>query len=257
VLAPSRSTGEATFLKLLPVIDRLIGFVARRHRVAAADADEFKSYVHLKLIENGYRTIEKFEGRSSIETFLLTVIANLYKDFRNAEWGKWRPSAAARRGGDVAVLLERCLVRDGLSMDDACGVLKTKHGVSLTRTEIERIGARLPIRFRRRFESEDALVNVAASDSPDRVVIDEERTATWERVKSILARERAGFDAEDALIFAMRFDDGRKVAEIARALKLEQRRLYPRLGQMAERLKRALEVAGIDAAVIRELLDGD
>ena len=38
---------------------------------------------------------------------------------RIAEWGKWRPSAVAKRLGPTAVLLDRLLTRDGRPFDDA------------------------------------------------------------------------------------------------------------------------------------------
>ena len=46
----------------------------------------------------------------------MAVIQRLFLDARIAKWGKWRPSVSARRLGGVAVLLERLLTRDGLSL---------------------------------------------------------------------------------------------------------------------------------------------
>jgi len=45
--------------------------------------------------------LAKFEGRSSLRTFLTVVIQRLFLDHRISAWGKWRPSAEARRGGST------------------------------------------------------------------------------------------------------------------------------------------------------------
>ena len=102
-----RGSHEDEFLTLLPLVDRVIAFVARRHHLATAEAEEFAAHVKLKLVENDYAVLRKFQGRSSMQSFLTTVISRLSLDLRNDEWGKWRPSAEARRSGPVAVLTGR------------------------------------------------------------------------------------------------------------------------------------------------------
>jgi hypothetical protein len=75
-------------------------------------------------MENDYRAIRAFAGRSSLHTYLLSVIAHYYQDWRNARLGKWRPSTEARRLGPVAVRLETLIGRDGLTLDQACELLR-------------------------------------------------------------------------------------------------------------------------------------
>ena len=64
-------------------------------------------------------------------------------------WGRWRPAAAARQVGPAAVLLERLVYRDGLPFDEACEVLRTRHGVQVSREELETCRRALPIRAAR------------------------------------------------------------------------------------------------------------
>ena len=251
------SSAEETFLTLLPAIERITAFVTRRHRAASDEAQEFSSYVHEKLIDNDYEVIRRFEGRSRIETFLVTVISNHFHDFRNREWGKWRPSAAARRGGPVAIQLERYLVRDGLPFDQAAEVLSRNHGVVLGRDELERIAATLPVRFRRRTESEDVLQDAPAPDRADRAVLDDERRVLWDRIMKVLGAELAKLPPQDAQILAMKFEDGAKVSEIAATLRIGQKPLYERLKRLLKRLRFAVTAAGIDEAVVRTLFSED
>src|ERR1044071_2387248 len=119
-------TAKQGFLASLATIASLIQIVARRHRLSAADAEEFASTVHLRLIEHDYAVIRKFRGGSSLRTYLTVVIARLCLDFRASSWGRWRPSQGARRLGPVAVALERLMVRDGLTFDEACTSLSTR-----------------------------------------------------------------------------------------------------------------------------------
>ena len=59
----SRAAAEALFLAELETTERAIRFACRRASFFGADAEDFGSYVKLKLIENDYGVIRKFEGR--------------------------------------------------------------------------------------------------------------------------------------------------------------------------------------------------
>ena len=78
--------------------------------------------VQLKFLESGYQAFARFDGRSSLRTYPTTVVWRLLLDWRTAAYGKWRPSAAARRLGPQAVRLDRLLNRDGLTVDEAIQV---------------------------------------------------------------------------------------------------------------------------------------
>jgi RNA polymerase sigma factor for flagellar operon FliA len=251
----SRS-GETVFVSQLAVIDRVSAFVCARHHLSPADADDFSSHVRLKLIENDYAVLRKFEGRSSMRTFLSVVIERLFLDYRIQSWGKWRPSVEAKRAGPVGVLLERLMTRDGYSFDEACELMATNHGVRTSRNELAHLAGRLPLRVARRFESEEALSTLPAPDCADAAAVEHEKAIVFERVSAALARARTRFDPQDQLILALRFDDGRAVAEIATALRLDQKALYRRFDRLLRELRTALEAEGITAVEARETFDG-
>jgi RNA polymerase sigma factor for flagellar operon FliA len=255
VSVTTASSWEREFLELLPLIERIVEFVARRHYLSTADAEDFSSEVKVKLIENDYAILRKFEGRSSMRTFLTTVISHACLDYRNSEWGKWRPSAEARRGGPDAILLERLLVRDGLPLHDAFDIMTTNHGVTRSRAELEEMAARFPVRFRRRFEPEDALLSVPSPGRADGALQEQERQAAWDRTIGVLRALQDKLDARDALILAMRFQDGRKVSEIAQVLQIDARPLYERVYKLLDQLRTGLEALGIDVRVVRDLME--
>ncbi len=105
---------QKLLLQHLDIVDRVLKYVARRHHLSAAETDEFASLVHFRLVDRNFAILRKFQGRSHLATYLTTVVERLYLDFCIARWGKWRPSAAARRLGQVAEMLERFLGRDGM-----------------------------------------------------------------------------------------------------------------------------------------------
>src|SRR3712207_1790789 len=115
---------EQTFLANLPLIDRVTAIQARRHGLSAADAEDYASWAKARLIENGYAVFRAFAGRSSLATYLTAVLHNLLRDYLNARWGRWRPSAAATQAGPVAVRLEQLLRRDGYTIREASQVLR-------------------------------------------------------------------------------------------------------------------------------------
>ena len=98
---PVALAGEALFLSQLDVIERVISFVCVRHHLPGSDADDFGSHVKLRLIESDYAILKKFEGRSSLRTYLTVVIQRLFLDYRISAWGKWRPSAEAKRAASL------------------------------------------------------------------------------------------------------------------------------------------------------------
>ena len=253
---PIAQTGEALFLSQLVVIERVISFVSSRHHLPGLDADDFASHVKLKLIEDDYGILRKFQGRSSIRTYLTVVIQRLFLDYRISAWGKWRPSAEAARGGAIAILLEQLIGRDGYSFEEACELLETNHQVTASRSELAAIAGRLPIRIRRRFESDAALAQMPSDQPPvDDVIAEQERTATAARIAVALKSAMSGLDPQDRVILALRFEDGRSVVEVARMLRLDQKALYRRLDRVMKALRSTLHQEGVDGAAALEMFE--
>lgn len=238
-------TPERLFLDQLGVIDQVVQFIARRHHLHADEADDLASAVKLKLIENDYEALRNFRGRSSLKTYLTTIALRHYLDTRIAQWGKWRPCMQARRLGPTAMLLDRLISRDGMSLDEAVDTARSNHGIAAPRDELLALGASLPIRVRRRFSDPQELESVAAPPSPQEAagVLDARTQA--ERIEQALADSLDRLADEDRLILKMKFQDGLQVSRIARTLGLDQKSLYRRLGHVIRTLREALEASGV------------
>ena len=233
------------YLQHLEAINRIAASLCKRNGVFGADAEDFASEVRLRLLEDDYAVIRKHRGDSSMTTFLTVVIANLFRDYRIKMWGKWRPSAEARRLGDAAVLLETAMYRDGCSFDEACRLLEQSGRANVDRTELRKITEKLPVRTTRRIEGEETLSEVAASAQTDGGLLDAERREQLVALHGALARTIATLDAEDQLIIRLRFYEGFSVADVARGLRLPQKPLYPRISRLLQTLSSALTRKGI------------
>jgi RNA polymerase sigma factor (sigma-70 family) len=249
---------QQLFVEQLGTIRAVVAYVARRHRLTAQDTEEFASHVYLKLIEDGYVVFRKFQGRSSLRTYLTVIIQRLFLDRRIAQWGKWRPSTFARRHGETAMLLERLVEYRGLSFDDACATLETEYGVTIGRAALESIYIRLPARSRRVFVSDEALDNTpAAGDDPAAALDAEAITGLATRTSQILAGELARLAPDDLELLRSRFRDGASVADIARATGQDSKVLYRRLKRVLQELRASLEARGVERSEVLELARSD
>jgi RNA polymerase sigma factor (sigma-70 family) len=247
-------TPEELFLKNLPLIEEIISHCCRKSRFSPQEAEDFRGHVHCRLIEEDYAILAKYQGRSSIRTYLTTVINRLLLDYQNHIWTKWRHSAEAERLGRVAMELERLLVRDGLSFDEACKDLRGR-GVEMSVLELADIRAKLPPRSLRRFVTDDKLQDKPAREPrPDEQLEDKEREVTKRRVYAALFRALETLSKEDQIL--VRLWTEFKVSEIARLRGVDQKPLYRRLARAFAELKKALAHQGVRRKDIEDLLGG-
>jgi RNA polymerase sigma factor (sigma-70 family) len=237
---------EALFLSSLPVIDDVTAQVCRRHRLDREEADEFHSEVRLHFIERHCDALRRFEGRSTVQTYLNVVIQNLFFDYRNRLWGKWRPSTEAKRLGPTAILLERLVSRDGWSFEQAAEMLRVNHGLVIDES-LSALSARLSQRppSRQLVPESEANEIESSSPAPDTNVLRAEQDFLVKRVQMALERARQALTTEERLILKMRFEDAVPVADIARALHLNQKRLYRTIERLLADLCKRLEADGV------------
>jgi RNA polymerase sigma factor for flagellar operon FliA len=217
--------------------------------------DEFTQVVCVRLWANDYAIIRKFEERAVFTTYLTTVIIRLFHQWRVEQWGKWRPSAEAKRIGGKAILLERLLTRDGYTFAEAVSSLTMRSDAAFTVAELEQLYVRLPLRTPRTTFVSDELTGELGveGDAEDRAG-KADREKTGRKAGAVLDAVLQTLPSEDRVILQMRFWDAMKVPEIALLLRLNQKKLYKRLDKLFITLRRALENAGISRAEVEELL---
>jgi RNA polymerase sigma factor (sigma-70 family) len=248
------TTPRELLLANLDVLGELVRSQARRYGLSDEDRDELESYVRLRLLDNDYLILRRFEGRSSLRTYLTVVVQRLFVDFGNRTWGKWRPSAAARQMGPLAEALESLLYRRGLSFDEACQVL---HGDpawgKLSRRQLAELAQRLAPRTWGR----PAAKGAPSGEQPDRAPDPEQKAVQRAMAASVGNALGVAFrrqKARDRLILRLRYVEGLSVAEIARTLSLPHKSLYKRIDVLLDHLRRDLRAAGVDAGDVVTLL---
>jgi RNA polymerase sigma factor (sigma-70 family) len=234
-------------------IESVLAYTRRAHRLSADDGDEFSSWARLRLLEDDCAILKKFRGLSTFKTFLVTVIQRLFLDWRIKEWGKWRPTADARRVGPVAIELERLVLRDHIEFEQAAETLVSK-GTAVSREECERAWAELPRRPARQRAGEQVLESVPSSAPAHDPVAIREQFANAGKASSALADAIPTLTPQEQLIIRLRFQDGITVARIAQLIGEEQKPLYRRIDQILARLRATLTDAGVTADEVRDLL---
>lgn len=236
--AGARALFEAN-LRLIEELLKKIGARYFRHE----DAEDFRSWACLRLIENDYAKLAQFEGRngSQLKTFLTACLMHLAQDYRDHLLGRWRPSSEAERLGKTAVALERLIARDGLTESEAKATLLPRVDQSLD--ELEQLLARLPPRSpHRRVVDDAALESMAAR--VEEPALERERVEVLEQV---VKRTLFGLPAEDRLMLKLRFKDGLKIVDIARLFRFDkdrERLLYRDFERLYKFLLQAVTSAG-------------
>jgi RNA polymerase sigma factor (sigma-70 family) len=260
---PSRGRAllEENFGLVRKVLDRL----SRDSGLPPHEVEEFRSWALFRLTENGYRILASWEGRSSFSTYLAVTLTNLLRDYRIHVWGKWRPTAKARREGPEAVLLERLWHRDRLPLNEAIDRMLSEHAVSLSRPELERLAARLPLKSERWWVGEEELEKIAVDGRVEERVEDGERARLAARLRAELVPRLRALPAEERLLLKLCFRDGFTIAAISPILGRPQKELYTMRGRCLKRLRQALEslglcpeqVLGLIGSPLNELFPGE
>ncbi|AHG89066.1 RNA polymerase sigma factor, sigma-70 family [Gemmatirosa kalamazoonensis] len=253
-----RDDYEALFLSHLPFLERALDAVARVLGMRDGDAEEFASWAKERLWEGDYRILRKWRGESRLTTYLTTVVTTLGREFRVKQWGRWRPSAAAQHNGPLAVRLETLVYRDGLRLEEAAELLRTRGETEASDHDLAVLLARLPARARpRRGDERDVSLDglPASTVADDRVDSAEslaERRTAYEAMYEAIRR----LEPLEQVVIRMHFLEGRSLADVARALDVPQKPLYRMKDRALATLAHHLTTAGITREQVRDLLGG-
>ncbi len=249
---PSR--GHALLEDNFALVKSRLDALSRKSGLPEHEAEELRSWALFKLVENDYRILGSWEGRSSFSTYLNVVLVNLLRDYRIRVWGKWRPSATARKEGPVAVLLERLWHRDRLPLNEAIDRMLSEHRIAASQAELERLASRLPQKAERRWVGDDELQKITVDGRVEERIEERERARLAAKLRTELFPRLRGLPAEDRLLLKLHFFDGMTVAAISPILGRPQKELYSRRERCLKQLRKALEAAGLGQSVMGEAL---
>ena len=244
---------QRLLLDHLDLIDQIVRKTGRHRHLSAAEREDFAGFVHVRLIEDNYAILRKFQGRSSWFTYLTAVIERMGFDFCAEMWGRWRPSAMAERLGPEAVLLERLVTRDSHTIEEAIALVR-HHDVELTDAELRSIWDRLPARVRTIEVGEDAAAGLSGNDTSETLVEEAEREQAIGRLNRGLRAAFAEIAAQDRVTIALHFDHKLSIAKIAELTGSSVPTLHRRLKKSFTQLEAALVREGFDAREIADLI---
>ncbi|MFL5542244.1 MAG: sigma-70 family RNA polymerase sigma factor [Longimicrobiaceae bacterium] len=248
---------EAVFLAHLEWIDRVASIACSKNGVWGAEAEDFKGWVQMQLMEDDYAVLRNFKGDSEIKTYLASVVTRQFITYLRKQGGRWRPSAAAERLGSPARELEILVRREHYTLEQAGQKLRTSGLTTLSDIELARLLARLPERPPLRpvqVDPELVLGAKANASHADERVTAAEAEARRNEMMGALGQALGQLEPEEQVIVKMHFADGYTLADVARALGLEQKPLYRRVDRLRARLKAFLESAGLRGDDVRGLL---
>lgn len=231
---------QRLLLDHLDLIEQIVRMTARRRHLSATELDDFGSLVNLRLIDDDYAILRKFQNRSTLWTYLVAVIERLSLDFCTEKWGRWRPSVTAERLGPVAILLERLVTRDSHTVEEAIEMVRTQHDVSLTYAELHRMWDALPARVHITEVSEETAANLSSNDSSEANVEDAGLRKDIERLQSALQTAFASIAAQDRVVIALRFEQDLSIADISGIIGVSVPTLHRRLDKSVKQLRLAL-----------------
>jgi RNA polymerase sigma factor (sigma-70 family) len=248
------SRGRVLLESHFDLVCQRLQHLSRRSGLPEHEADELCSWALFKLVEDDYRILASWQGRSSFSAYLTVVLVNLMRDYRSHVWGKWRSSVAASRAGRESVLLERLLVRDALPLDEVIERMRTEHGVSLSRTELEGIAVKLPRRCRHRRVGEGEMLRIPVDGRVESRVEDSECTVTAAQLRELLVPILRSLPSEERRLLELHYWDGLSMAAISPLLGRSQRKLYSMLASCLRGIRRHLDRANLSLDRVRLLL---
>jgi RNA polymerase sigma factor for flagellar operon FliA len=254
-----REAAEALFLEHLAWIDRAASSACTRQGIQGAEAEDFAGGVRMALIEDDYRIVRRFDHESDFKTYLAIVIKRHLVDYQRQRGGRWRTSAVAERLGPPAPELEKLVRREGYTLAQAGEKLRTEGRTALSDAELARLSGQLPERSPLRPEVQEPVAGLEGpgESRTDERIIEAEAEGQRAEIRRALDWAMGELEPEDRLIAQLHFAGGNNLADVARALRLEQKPLYRRVPRMRARLLALLESAGINADLVRGFLHHD
>lgn len=245
---------QRLFLDHLDLIDQIVRAAGRRRHLSTPEQEDLAGFVRVRLIEHNYATLRKFQNRSRLRTYLVSVVERLSLDFCVERWGRWRPSAVADRLGPVAVLLERLVTRDGHALEEAIEMARTNHACTESAGQLRQIWDQLPPRFKVLEVGEDSAAGVTSDQTAETNIDDAEYQRNVERLERTLRSALAGVPNQDRVVLALRFDQDMSIAEIAQLTGSSVPTLHRRLERTIKQLKQALTASGFDPREVAGLI---
>jgi DNA-directed RNA polymerase specialized sigma24 family protein len=236
------------------LIDGVVGLTVRKYHLSWQDADDLRSTLWVKLLDRDGHVLRRFAGRSTLATYLTRVASRIVLDNYAARFGRWRPSAEARRQGPAAVDWARLVERDGHSPEHARAILERRRaGESLDGRSGSVLETAVTRRYRpRQFVELTEVRSLAAGSGLQGVPL-------GGRLGLLTARRRVALALRVALrmltpherrLVRLRYCDGMRISDIARRERCRVVPLYRQYARILKKMRNIIGAANIDADMV-------
>lgn len=244
------------------LLDRYSPVILRMIRRFIRDPDEvMETYTLIceRLRSNDYGPLKRFRANSALTPWLSVVVANACRDRFRKYRAVSAPESVLSQLSDRERLVFRYYYQDRMMHAEITSQLQTKHRIECSVADVARdigridellsvakrwhllaaIRANMPtVAFEDltdgKLEQNELAVYPDAGDLPDELLLQKLNEA----VKTL--------DADDQLLLLLRFENGMRANQIARAMHFENPKyVYTRLRTVLGRLRRLLEADGI------------
>lgn len=170
---------------------------------------------------------------------------------------RWRPSAAAKRRGAVAIEIERLVARDGWPLAQAIDCLHVKLGGTVSRRALDFAIDDLRLNPPLRVVTGVNLDGLPSSSMPPEAeFLGEEAAVKRFRIAARLQAAYQALDLLDQRILALKFARGMTMAEIGRRLDASTDGVQKRYQRLKCKLRVRLAADGITPADVAAVLQG-
>ena len=236
-------------------LEKVVRHLCDRKRLWGDEAEEFQSLARLHFVERDYAVIRELGQVQSVQSFLYAVLSRLLVDYIRQRKGRFRPSRKAEGQGEIAVLLERMVLEQRLTLEEAFQSLTITHQRDLSRQAFQELCNTLDLqRGRPELQSlEEPELLPATEASVEELAFVTPRVLLEPALAELEALQE-GLSSEDRLLLEWRFRDQLSISEIARVLKITRYHAETSLQRLLLRLRERLLEQGLDEDHLRQLL---
>ena len=242
----------AEILASAEILER-IESICRRRFFDAAEADECFIFVLEGLRADDCKRLRAFKGRSSLTTFLYTLVNSLATDFHRHKYGRMRLPETVKRLGQLAQRVYALVCWQRYSWSEAyeivCleGLFSAGYGRFLAETEEVK---EAPCRRNPHFvstEEDRTWIPEPAGEEPNPLEILMARMEAREKAEAarIIKKITAALEPEERLLISLVYGSGHSVALAGRTVGLKPATARKRLQRILTRFKEALLARGI------------
>jgi RNA polymerase sigma factor (sigma-70 family) len=229
---------------------------ARRHRLDEEEHEELFSYSLEKLLERERKVFGCFRGRSSLRTYLESIVGRLWVDLLNKWHGRWRPMASSSRLGTTVVALDQLVRRDRQGVRTAVRLVQALRPSKRSAETLEAIGVKLAAVVRpREIHSQVLLSHQVARERADEQLEEEQRGKLADRFLQATREAIAGLPDGHRQVVHLWFFEGRSAPQIAELTGLAPKKIYRLITASLKKLATDLEARGLGRESLRWVVD--